>query len=332
MRKSREAEPGFASVISAARSCLRSRAAIIANYAGHFSAGNGDAPGKSLSDPVTALSSLHPLWASDIQSFGPWTEKDGVYVGARDLVHGAVCCAHAASTMSVARELAEGGLLSPGDAVIVGVQGEGRGQLRRAWSSLPGNLHVSVVLASEAGNSSQMSSLPPEAVALLPHALGLHCCRVLRDMGQEVQVKWPNDLICDNKKVGGILVEERQGLIVAGIGINLCAVPPEQDMRAESAFGPGHVDIVESGPLSLWERLNLGLMEQIGRLADEQGRADMLRSYEIVMAFLGREVGVRDGDELWQGKLAGIGPDGGLIMILRDSGKVTLYSGSLFLV
>ena len=50
------------------------------------------------------------------------------------------------------------------------------------------------------------------------------------------------------------------------------------------------------------------------------------------MAFLGRDIGVEDGDDVHQGRLIGVAPDGGLKLVLRDGVKVVLYSGSLFLL
>lgn len=283
---------------------------------------------------------MHPSWAADLRAFGPWERRQNMLVAARSLEHRIVCLQRSASTMEAVRELAGAGRLRPGDAVVAAVQERGRGQLRRGWQSYPGNLHVSVLLSTPSFDV----RLPDKAVGLLPHALGLHCCQVLRTLCSDgehscgLSVKWPNDLLCDNRKIGGILVEERQGAIVAGIGINLVAAPSENELRSGYAVPAGRLpEKVFSGfgPLGLWERLSMGLLPFLRNLKDDSDREEMLRNYEFVMAFLGRRVGVRDGERAYEGVLTGVAPDGGLKLVLggQDLGrKVVLYSGSLFLL
>ncbi len=50
--------------------------------------------------------------------------------------------------------------------------------------------------------------------------------------GAAVRIKWPNDLLVDGRKVGGILVEERGGVVVAGLGLNLGGAPRDHALRA----------------------------------------------------------------------------------------------------
>lgn len=120
--------------------------------------------------------------------------------------------------MERAHALAEQGAAS-GTAVVATRQTAGRGRQGRPWQAAPGGLWLSVVVH------------PPSGQLLEPVAIrvGLALARLLEEWIPGiplVQLKWPNDLFLDGRKVGGILVEARwQGdecqWVVVGVGINL---------------------------------------------------------------------------------------------------------------
>ncbi|HKW59760.1 MAG TPA: biotin--[acetyl-CoA-carboxylase] ligase [Candidatus Dormibacteraeota bacterium] len=106
------------------------------------------------------------------------------------------------STQDVARELPVGAI------VVADHQTAGRGRLDRRWEAPPGTaLLVSFVLAPR---------------PLLSLALGVAAAQAC---GPDVRLKWPNDLLLDDRKLGGILVETTPHKAVCGIGINLTWAP-----------------------------------------------------------------------------------------------------------
>jgi BirA family biotin operon repressor/biotin-[acetyl-CoA-carboxylase] ligase len=110
--------------------------------------------------------------------------------------------ASVASTQDVAREL------PIGSVVVADHQSAGRGRLDRSWQSPPGTaLLASFVVA------------PHPVLSLACGVAAAEAC------GNGVKLKWPNDLLLDGRKVGGILVESRADKAVVGIGINLTAAP-----------------------------------------------------------------------------------------------------------
>lgn len=123
------------------------------------------------------------------------------------------------STFDVAFLLAKEGRLPDWDSVIARAQTEGRGQLRRRWDSPPGNLYASLRLPLS----------PPFDTSAASVAIGALCANALRTFGCPVELKWPNDLVIERKegfaKLGGVLVEERFGCLLAGIGINIRQAP-----------------------------------------------------------------------------------------------------------
>jgi BirA family biotin operon repressor/biotin-[acetyl-CoA-carboxylase] ligase len=109
------------------------------------------------------------------------------------------------------------------DVCVAEFQTDGRGRRGRRWSvPLGGGICLSL--------GWQFAGMPAEPGALAL-AVGVAARRVLeRVAGLTIALKWPNDLVCDERKLGGILVElaaEGQGgvHVVAGIGINV-ALPP----------------------------------------------------------------------------------------------------------
>ena len=102
--------------------------------------------------------------------------------------------------------------LPDGFAIYTTCQTAGRGRRGRAWTNAPGQgLYYTVVCKRPMADP---AALPLAASLASIHALeeqlGIHC-----------QLKWPNDLIWQGKKLGGILCEAAQGAILCGIGINL---------------------------------------------------------------------------------------------------------------
>jgi BirA family transcriptional regulator, biotin operon repressor / biotin---[acetyl-CoA-carboxylase] ligase len=126
------------------------------------------------------------------------------------------------STNAAAWELVNQGAPT-GTAVIARQQRAGRGQRGQRWQSPLGGLYLSLVLQPEV----PASSAPQLALA---GAWGIAAS--LNNLGLPVQLKWPNDLVADGRKLAGVLTETRvnRGQVVAavmGVGLNISnPVPP----------------------------------------------------------------------------------------------------------
>jgi BirA family biotin operon repressor/biotin-[acetyl-CoA-carboxylase] ligase len=107
------------------------------------------------------------------------------------------------STQEAAREL------PIGSVVVADHQSAGRGRLDRRWEAPPG--------------TALLASFVLQRHPLLSLAAGVAAAEAC---GGNVRLKWPNDLMLDGRKAGGILVEVSQSRAVVGIGINLTASPP----------------------------------------------------------------------------------------------------------
>jgi len=151
-----------------------------------------------------------------------------VIVTAPDIVRlGAI-----ASTMDALHELAQGGAPA-GTAIVAEAQTAGRGSRGRSWSSPPGGLWLSVLARPATAGLELLSLRAGLAVAELLSGLGA---------GGRIGLKWPNDLMLDDRKTGGILCEARwQGAslawVVIGLGLNVGNLPPPGLETAASYLG-----------------------------------------------------------------------------------------------
>jgi BirA family biotin operon repressor/biotin-[acetyl-CoA-carboxylase] ligase len=141
------------------------------------------------------------------------------------------------STNSVASDLVRREGAMPGIVVVADHQRAGRGRRGRRWEAPPGSsLLVSVVL-------------PPAAADRAAHFTTIALALAASDACDEVAgvrplLKWPNDLLVDGRKLGGILGEANEGCIIAGLGLNVNwggASPPASGVSLDALAG-GPVD------------------------------------------------------------------------------------------
>jgi BirA family biotin operon repressor/biotin-[acetyl-CoA-carboxylase] ligase len=125
--------------------------------------------------------------------------------------------------MDLLHELAAEGA-AEGTVVVAGEQTTGRGSRGRTWRSPPGGLWLSTLYRPQA----------PTGAELLSLRIGLAVADAIESgSGVRLAIKWPNDLMLEDRKLGGILCEarwhgERLGWIVAGIGLNVTNQIPVQ--------------------------------------------------------------------------------------------------------
>lgn len=181
------------------------------------------------------------------------------------------------STNAHARRLLAAGELAAGDVVVAGCQSAGRGRRGRSWITVPGrSLAASFVLAPP----------PLDRPARLTVLAAVAACRALERCGARgVSIKWPNDLMRDERKCGGLLVErvsgaDGRGLAVLGIGINLELragdLPPGLAERAGGAGLPGDAPTRRSLLEALLVELDAALSD-LGSASDRERGAEYTR-------------------------------------------------------
>jgi BirA family biotin operon repressor/biotin-[acetyl-CoA-carboxylase] ligase len=120
--------------------------------------------------------------------------------------------AQVGSTNDEAATLAAQGA-AEGTTVLAVEQMGARGRRKRPWLSPPGGLWLSVVLRP---------ALPTDQWPLVGFAASVGAARAVDEIAQaRVGLKWPNDLMVGERKLGGVLTEARGPAVIAGIGINV---------------------------------------------------------------------------------------------------------------
>jgi BirA family biotin operon repressor/biotin-[acetyl-CoA-carboxylase] ligase len=230
------------------------------------------------------------------------------------------------STNTVARDLAAAGA-PHGTIVTAAEQTAGRGRQGRTWTAPPDSalLYSAVVRPIQRRHS------------VLPLAVALAVCEtaeVLRP-GIECQVKWPNDIHLDGRKLAGILIEARpqDGWAVIGVGLNLTIAadefPEELRGRATSLVGssPAVPYGQHTGIRNSWAEAAAGrLSSRLGVWLDADVKA-VLGAWRARDALRGREVSWDKG----RGIADGVDERGYLLVRLADGDRVALGAGDVHL-
>ena len=194
------------------------------------------------------------------------------------------------STQRVARDLLESGRARVGHIVVADQQTDGRGRLGRVWTSPPGGLYATFIVPSD---------------RLLALRAGLAAARALETLGVAVQLKWPNDLVVGERKLGGILIEANADVARVGIGINLTTSP----------LGDATC-LLDLGVCADRDALVHAIHSE---LVAQESEAGILDSYRTRSATLGRRVRVDAGaGRTLDGRAVGIDALGRLLVETRD--------------
>ena len=203
-------------------------------------------------------------------------------------------------------------------------QTAGRGRFFRKWLSPKGqNIYATLYFCLPLGCPYLIN---------LGQILSLSCISVLKKKGFCPEVKWPNDILLDHKKVAGILCEtvsfeDRIG-IVLGIGINVNMSKELLDMIDQPATSLAQL----SGQTWTLEQILEPICKQfiidLDRL-QKQGFEPFRDEYETLLAFKGESITCNDGMQTLKGICHSVNRDGRLNLLLSDGTMTTLNAGEL---
>lgn len=204
-------------------------------------------------------------------------------------------------------------------------QTRGRGRQGRQWQSPPGNLYCSLLLRPE---------VEPAAAAELGFVTGLavrECVKDLISDAPEVRCKWPNDVLVNDAKIAGVLLEAtvKEGAIsvIVGIGINLVSHPDETSYPATNLRSQ-NAEITD--PVRVLERLANAFLRWNDAWLTE-GFARIRRTWLDHAAGLGEEIRVRLPDRTLKGKFQTLNERGGLELQLPGGETHIVTAGDVFL-
>ena len=223
------------------------------------------------------------------------------------------------STNDEAARLARAGA-SHGTIVVAEQQTAGRGRDGRSWRSPRGNLYLSAVVR------------PPIALAMVPPmtlAIGIGVCDAIRASGVMGRLKWPNDVLVDDHKIAGVLVEaQSQGsrleTVIVGIGANITEAPVDLPATfLEEHCGPIDRELVI-------ERVCTHVERWIDRYV-AIGLPSIIEAWQSRMAtglFARADISAPSGAPLI-GELVGLDVDGALLLRASDGEIHRVRSGDV---
>lgn len=229
------------------------------------------------------------------------------------------------STNNLAKRLGEEGK-SHGTLAIAEEQTAGKGRRGRSWSAPPGfGIWMSLLLRP---------NLNPSCASMLTLVSGLSVTRAIEEVtGLKVQIKWPNDIVYEGKKICGILTEmsaEMEGIhyVVVGIGINVNIeeFPEELKQKATSLkiICGKKIDRVEivTAFLKYFE-------SDYSKFLKTEDLELLKTDYEYRLVNLNQKVNILDGKKGYIGTAIGIEKDGGLLVEKEDKSVIAVTSGEV---
>ncbi|OLD04147.1 biotin--[acetyl-CoA-carboxylase] ligase [archaeon 13_1_20CM_2_54_9] len=226
------------------------------------------------------------------------------------------------STNTLAYRLAEENA-ADWTVVSAAVQTKGRGRFGKTWESVRGGLWFSVILRPQ---------VPVDTIRHLQFLAGNSVCEgVEKNVDAAVLLKWPNDLILNAHKLGGILLESKvigrnPSFVVLGIGVNVNQPKEELPGGATSIFAStGRMTNLGKLLASILE----GLRENYGMLVEPD---DLLKKWWERCQHRSRTVQVENPGGIIRGVNVGIDGRGYLVVKALDGSVETVEDGTLRIV
>ena len=232
------------------------------------------------------------------------------------------------STNIIAKEKAlhraEG--IDEGTLIIAERQSAGKGRLGREWFSPVGGIWLSIILYP------QLSPSYISRITLMTAVAAVKAIKICTQI--KPQIKWPNDILINEKKVCGILTEMSAELdiinwVVVGIGINanidLRDFP--KDIR-EKTISLKEISGKEISRVKLAQAF-LQEFEKYYKILKRREFSSILKEWKLYSHTLGRKIRVDMGEKIITGEAVDINEEGALILKKEDGELVKIISGTI---
>ena len=216
--------------------------------------------------------------------------------------------------------------INEGTLIIAERQSAGKGRLGREWFSPAGGIWLSIILYPQ---------LPPSYISRITLMTAVVVVRAIKMCTQiDPQIKWPNDILINEKKVCGILTEMSAELdiinwIVVGIGINVNIDHREfpEDIQ-ENTISLKEV----SGKEILRVKMVQIFLQEFEKYYESLKRKEfssILKEWKLYSHTLGRKIRVDMGERIVTGEAVNINEEGALILKKEDGELVEIISGTI---
>ena len=229
------------------------------------------------------------------------------------------------STNDEARRRADEG--APEGTVIQALtQTDGRGRRGRVWVSPAGNLYASLILRPDCSAAAGLELSFVSAIAM--------CDAISSILPPMVTVtaKWPNDILINERKVAGILLESSSGStgnlrwLVVGVGVNIQHFPREAEYPATSLHFEGVTDIEPQEMLSAFTRY----FKRWFDIWKSEGFSVIRDAWLQRAEGLGKALEVRLPEERFVGRFMDIDENGSLLVELENGTVRSVTTGDIF--
>jgi len=206
-----------------------------------------------------------------------------------------------------------------GTVVVAEEQTAGLGRMGRSWTSeAEVGIYCSIILRLP---------LPQAQFPIVSLLLGLATAEAIQSSaGIACDLRWPNDVLIDGRKVAGVLAHLTENCVVAGIGINVNNTSFEPDLRT-----PATSLLLASNRQTARETVLLRLLESLDAfcsLLAKEGAPSILRAFAAASSYVvGRRVCVEEDGAL--GTTAGLDENGFLLIRLEDGKLRKVASGGI---
>ncbi len=202
-------------------------------------------------------------------------------------------------------------------------QSAGRGRRGSAWVSPPGNLYATLLLNAPAPPAQAPQLCFVAALALHDAVSGLAPA-----LAPQLSLKWPNDLLLDEAKLGGILIESENTPVLAvavGIGANCVSHPSGTPFPAIDLATAG----AEVTPEQLFAALAAAMQRRLAQWQAGQGFGTIRADWLARAAGLGDPIQVRLPEREISGRFDGL-DDAGRLLVAEESGTTAVTAGEVF--
>jgi len=225
------------------------------------------------------------------------------------------------STNDTAKELL-GGDADEGTVIVAERQVAGKGRHVRAWFSPPGGLYCSVVLKPDDKNVSMLNLIS-----------GMPVVKALRHWSVLATLKWPNDVVFRNRKIGGILCEgvyrHDAFWVVAGIGVNtntpLDRLPTEVRGTATSLKAEAEIEVSNEEFLEYMLRD----FDKVYKASQSSARNVLARDYMALCSTIRQRVVVETPQGTVRGTAIEVTSQGALVLVDETGKRVEVEDGSV---
>ena len=198
-----------------------------------------------------------------------------------------------------------------GDAIIADQQTAGRGRRGNNWISNPGeSITCSIIIKDE----------DDSLVKKLPLISGIAIIKGIKQLTKlDCNLKWPNDILLDSKKIGGILIEKKDGYFIIGIGLNVNESELDKSIENSTSIR------LELGRTVQREPLLAFIFNHFENLLGNN-LSSIINEWESLCLHMDRMVKFHQSNQLMSVTFLGLN-ENGEANIQTDDGKKTINSG-----